>query len=273
MTLAPWPSPKLRGRVQFPRTTDLPLRPPAPPTWPSPLACEFRVCPLLRPACVAESHTTRGCVPTRRTITMQRRHQSGVHCELGSVPQGGTINDDLNAALIEAIERTEVQISNKSVTPHAPTCLPACLCGSSLEREPPGSQHPSPRTRCTMVAIHVKEAATLAGARGQWERKEEASTQPLAEWLWIQSGRATGWQGCECCRCQRAALRPHQCTDRVCESGPQLHPEVLVLQASCGAMLPPHLGLSGFRAILPLRRCISQCPPRWNLQPCFLQRA
>ena len=77
-----------------------------------------------RLASVPESHATRGCcVPTRRATTMQRRHQSGLHCELGSVPQSETVNDDLNSALIEAVERPEVQIANKSVREHLPPCI------------------------------------------------------------------------------------------------------------------------------------------------------
>ena len=36
--------------------------------------CPHRACPLVRPANVPESHTTRGCcVPTRRVTSMQRR--------------------------------------------------------------------------------------------------------------------------------------------------------------------------------------------------------
>ena len=103
---------------------------------------------------------------------MQRRHQSGVHCKLNSVPQSETVNNDLDSALIEAVERPEVQIANKSVNPHATT--PADLCGRTLKLP----NTPTLEHAARWWPYTSKKAATSAGARGQWEWEKHASTQP-----------------------------------------------------------------------------------------------
>ena len=96
------------------------------------------------------------------------------------------------AALIEAVERREVQDLDQICQPPRAHLPPYTPVRRHAQLETPASQHPSPRTRCTMVAIHVKKAATLAGERGQWEWEKQASTQPHAKWLWVESGRSTG---------------------------------------------------------------------------------
>ena len=158
--------------------------------------------PLL--ASVPESHATRGCcVPTRRAITMQRRHQSGLHCELGSVPQSETVNDDLDSALIEAVERAEVQIANKSVRAHLPPCIPVrqrAQAGNPLVPNTPALEHGARWLPCTSRRRPHRQVRVDSGS----ERKR--STQPHAKWLCVESGRSVGRQGCQCRRC---AIGPH----------------------------------------------------------------
>ena len=88
------------------------------------------------------------------------------HCELGSVPQGETINDDLNTALIEAIECHKAQISNKSVNPtRPPASLHICAC-SSLKRETPRTLHDGGHKRQEGGHIGRCERTVGVGGRG-----------------------------------------------------------------------------------------------------------
>ena len=147
-----------------------------------------------------ESHTTRGCgVPTRPATTMQ----TPKWCPL----------------------RAGLRATNLST----PTRPPASLHTGAAARS---TGNPNTAALEHAGAIHVKNAATSACARGQWEWEKEASTQPHGKWLVVESGRSTCRQSCQCRRCQRAALRSYPCADKVCESGPQLHPQVLLFPAS-----------------------------------------
>ena len=107
-------------------------------------------------------------------------------------------DDDLNAPSIQWVENSNIQLTDEPVQTHTSTA-PAHLSSRPLHRETSATQHPSPRTRCTMVVIHVEYAVTLANARGQWEREKEAPAQPHPEWLWVDASRTAGGQCCQCC--------------------------------------------------------------------------
>ena len=161
--------------VPFPRTTNLPLRPPAQPTG---------------------RHTASGCcVPTRRAVPSPGKGDTTV----ASTASWST----MTSIRCSSRPLNALWIADNSAITHTPTCLPADLCGSTLQEKTPCFQHPSPRARCSRVAIHVKWAATSASAR-EWEWEEQASTQPHTKWWWVGSGRSTGGQGCQCRRRQGA---------------------------------------------------------------------
>ena len=78
-------------------------------------------------------------------ITTKRRHQRGVHCELGSVPQGETVHDDLDAALMElnaARSRSRTNLSTATrPTASLHTCAAARSSGNPLVPNTPALEH------------------------------------------------------------------------------------------------------------------------------------
>ena len=112
------------------------------------------------------------------------------HCKLNSTPQSKTVNGDLDSALIEAVERPEVQISNKSVNTHVP-------CRPVRQHARRGTSHfPAPQPSNTLLdGGHTREVGANIGRCEKtmaWE--EEASTQPHAERYCAEFYRRHGWQ-------------------------------------------------------------------------------
>ena len=121
------------ARAPFPRTTDLPLRPPTNRALPpSPGNVPLVV--------VAARETSKWCP----LLTSIRR-----------------FSKPLNEP------SPKVHVADKSVNcqHHAPTCLPADLCGSTLDGE-------------LLLPISTQTRSTPA-----WRWEEQASTQPHAKWL------------------------------------------------------------------------------------------
>ena len=125
-----------------------------------------------------------------------------------------------NTALIEAVGRPEPSRA------HLSPCVAASSSGNPLVHNTPALEHAA---RC-----HTRQEG------GRCER-----TVGVGE-------RGIDTTCCQFRKCQRNALRSYQCADRVCESGQQLHSEVLLFQASCrdaanppSNLRVPHPSLSG----------------------------
>ena len=61
----------------------------------------------------------------RRTVTMQSRHEGGVHRKLGASEQGQPVCQDLDSSSVLGIWICQVKISEHGIRDHSAACLPA----------------------------------------------------------------------------------------------------------------------------------------------------
>ena len=128
---------------------------------------------------------------------MKGGDQSGVNRELGPMPKGQSIGHNFQPASVQIVEHCQVHVSHVHVRGDPGPCLAADLSSSALERKAPSPQDPSHSTRCTMVAKHVKLAATSAGVHGEGKGQVQPSAQEKTERLSVHLGCFRSREGSE----------------------------------------------------------------------------
>ena len=111
---------------------------PPPPEPEPPRPCwlhEFRVCCFFPPASPFECHTIPvSSSPLRLAVTLNCRHQSGVHNKL-HVKEWQTVGHNLQTSVVVGIRDSQVHVSHEEVCCHAP--LPLCTLQCAFQREAP----------------------------------------------------------------------------------------------------------------------------------------
>ena len=90
----------------------------------------------------------------------------------------------------------KVEVTQEHIGRHSGASLPTDACHRRLQCEAAPPQNPCPRTTGTVMAKAVKRTATPAEARGQWERKVEATQQENPEQVRLKPlewGRKAEW--------------------------------------------------------------------------------
>ena len=134
-------------------------------TSPASVANQLWVTRLFSTSCNPEAHTAHNrtawlCC----TLPCQGADQGRVDCQLCSLEEGQSVNDDLEPPSVELVHNTKVHIPHVNVGSDPPTCLSTDSRSRVLQREPPASQRPSNSTRRPVMAKGVERTATSANA-------------------------------------------------------------------------------------------------------------
>ena len=117
-------------------------------------------------------HHPESAAPGGSPVTMEWRHQCGVHSKLRTPKKGQAINNDLQPTTITWIRCSNVQVTNHDVGRDPPTCFSAHASARTFQSETTPPQLTCPRASCVMVAKGVKGTATSAEAGGQRQTDE-----------------------------------------------------------------------------------------------------
>ena len=160
--------------------------------------------------------------------------------------------DHLQASAVQIVEHSQIHVPDvEVVVEDAGPSLSAHLGSSHLQRESPSPQNSSHSARCTMMAKHVKLAATSAGAQDRGSGQVQASAQ----------------ENPQRCRSQRPTLGTHQCPGTVAQGRPHLFTDVLLLQFFGCLLFPTDLRKSGLWFFVTGRGAVCQHMPLWQTGP------
>ena len=164
----PWLWQGVRGSGWFPATTCSPLQLPGPP------GVFARVGQTaLDNGALSSTGQPPGRHHRRRhngdgggTITTQHGDQCGV-CNLRPMEQGQTVNEDLDATLVQPVRSHDVHVLDPDVgrDPSTPFATHSCCCG--LHCEPATPEHPRHSACCAVVATRIEWTATPANTAGR----------------------------------------------------------------------------------------------------------
>ena len=119
-------------------------------------------------------------------ITVQSRHNRGVHRQLCPAMEGQPVRDNVKSATILHVHGLQIQVAHHHVGGHSGAGLMAHPGSSTLERKAPSCQHPCTSTSCTVVAKSVNGTATPAEAPGEGEWEPETAERESAEQLGVK---------------------------------------------------------------------------------------
>ena len=99
----------------------------------------------------------RGRPGDAQNVTMQSRHEGGVHRQLGASEQKQPVCQDLDSSSVLGIWSCQVKISEHGIRDHSAACLPADASPGALHCEPPPPPESCPRARSSVVAQKCRE--------------------------------------------------------------------------------------------------------------------
>ena len=103
-----------------------------------------------------------------RTVTVQRRNQRGVDCQLHSPVEGQSVRHDLHTPLIRRIGSSQIEVAELRIGHDSASCFLEDACPTTFNGKAPSSHDPCSCTaqeHTEEVGITVQE---VAGRGGQW---------------------------------------------------------------------------------------------------------
>ena len=165
---------------------------------------------FLSPACEAKSGAlVLALVPARSATSIERGNQGGIDSKLRAAPERGSIGDDLDAAIIEAIG-VDVEVAHKNIAGNCSPSLSADTGSSTLEREPTGAQDARTGASSAVVTERVDRTAAATSCSVERQGQAKPAEQQSTENRRVQGELVAGRQGGEDPRGERSTLRLKQ---------------------------------------------------------------